>query len=255
MAEGQSGYSLADIGIMMLNNRNNGYGYGDGAWGCGGGAYWMFFIFFIFLFWGGNGAWGNQAGLQGALTRSDLNEGFNSAATHQKLDNVMLQNSRNTYELDKSITGGFYSINNNLMENKFAAQQCCCETNRNIDAVRYENARNTCDIIQAANANTQRILDTLCEDRIQDLRDKLAEKNQLLQTASIQISQEQQSANLINTLRPTPIPAYLTCSPYQSYNPQFGTGYSNGFTSGFNTAYGNGLGGIGLGLGTGFGVY
>ena len=31
-----------------------------------------------------------------------------------------------------------------------------------------------------------------------------------------QLSQQAQSANIINQLRPTPIPAYVTCSPYES---------------------------------------
>ena len=55
------------------------------------------------------------------------------------------------------------------------------ETNRNIDAVRYENAKNTCDIthnaqlntrdiLEAQNAGFQRILDFLTNDKIDSLR-------------------------------------------------------------------------------------
>lgn len=39
---------------------------------------------------------------------------------------------------------------------------------------------------------------------------------QIIQSRDNQLSQQAQSANLINTLRPTPIPAYMTCSPYMS---------------------------------------
>ena len=65
--------------------------------------------------------------------------------------------------------------------------------------------------------NTQRILDTLCQDKIDSLRDQL-------QTANLQLSQQAQSANLISQLRPTPSPAYLVQSPYVSY----GYGYNCG---------------------------
>lgn len=49
----------------------------------------------------------------------------------------------------------------------------------------------------------------MTQNEIQSLRDQL-------QTANFQLSQQAQNATLIATLRPTPIPAYQTCSPYQS---------------------------------------
>ena len=71
---------------------------------------------------------------------------------------------------------------------------------------------NTRDLIAAGNANTQRIVDLITQNEIQGLRDSL-------NTANLQLSQQAQSANLINQLRPCPIPAYLSCSPYQSFGP------------------------------------
>ena len=43
--------------------------------------------------------------------------------------------------------------------------ECCCTTNRNIDAVRYENALNTAAINANTTAGIQRVLDKLCEDK------------------------------------------------------------------------------------------
>lgn len=83
------------------------------------------------------------------------------------------------------------------------------ETNRNIDSLKYENAQNTAAIVQAGNANTQRILDQMTSNTIQELRDKL-------QTAQLEANNATQSAYLINTLRPFPNPCYVTCSPYTS---------------------------------------
>lgn len=53
---------------------------------------------------------------------------------------------------------------------------------------------------------------------MQELRDKLADRDRELMTANFQLSQQAQSANIINTLQPTPKPAYLTCLPYYAYN-------------------------------------
>ena len=87
-------------------------------------------------------------------------------------------------------------------------QQCCCETNRNIDTVRYENAKNTCDIINAGNANAQRIVDTI-NNYVMEQKDlKIAEQGQLLS--------EQRIISTINgSLQPPrPIPAYTVANPY-----------------------------------------
>lgn len=244
MAEG-NGYSIADIGALMNNNNRGGwFGNGDDLG--------LLFFILIFGMWGGgfgggfgwgNNGW-NNAGVQGALTRSDLFEGFNSNRVDTKLDALTLEVNNDAHDLETSMMTGFNGTQRELMQNRFEASQNTCSINRNIDAVRYENAKNTCDIITASNANTQKILDTMCEDRIQALRDKVAEQSQMLQSAAFQVSQEQQNATLINALRPTPIPAYLTASPYQSYAPY---GY------GSNYGYGYGLGGFGPGYGLGYG--
>lgn len=55
--------------------------------------------------------------------------------------------------------------------------------------------------------------------------DSLMQQRQMIDQ---QIQQVQQSANIINTLQPTPKPAYITCSPYYAYNNGCGcNGYNN----------------------------
>jgi hypothetical protein len=63
---------------------------------------------------------------------------------------------------------------------------------------------------------------------MQDLRDKLEDRDRELQTANFQLSQQAQSANLVNLLRPFPIPSYITCSPYTSPANVYGYGNCNG---------------------------
>ncbi len=214
------------------NDRRNYDGFGDGGW------VWIIFLFFL-MAWGGNG-WGANGFDRGCVTKSDLCEGFNFnniengvRGIQQGLcDGFYAQNTtmlQGFAGVDSALCNGFNNVNNNITQSRFDAQQCCCETNRNIDAVRYENAKNTCDIIQAGNANTQRIIDHLTQNEIQTLRDSL-------QTANFQLSQQAQSANLIDQLRPCPIPAYLSCSPYTTYDP-----YGRGF-DGFRNSCGCGCG-------------
>lgn len=133
---------------------------------------------------------------------TSLLNGFNG--TQQAINNVAVAGMQNT--------------------NALAAQlaDCCCTTNRNLDAVRYENARNTCDIVNAIKADGDATRALMTQNEIQSLRDEL-------QTANFQLSQQAQNATLISTLRPTPIPAYQTCSPYESayMYSRCGNGYNN----------------------------
>ena len=97
------------------------------------------------------------------------------------------------------------------------------QTQRSIDSVRYENAKNTCDIVNAIKADGDATRALMTQNGIQSLRDQL-------QTANFQLSQQAQNATLISTLRPTPIPAYQTCSPYESAQlfSHYGTACNNG---------------------------
>lgn len=97
-------------------------------------------------------------------------------------------------------------MNNKDLQAQLA--QCCCE-------LKTENAN-----------NTQKILDTINNNTIQDLRDKINERDRELQSAQFQISQVSQTNNIVSSLAPkTPIPAYITCSPYQAANCGYGYGY------------------------------
>lgn len=118
--------------------------------------------------------------------------------------------------VQRDLMSNGYQLGNQITENRFASQQCCCETNRNIDAVRAENYKNTCEIVNAINADGEKTRAVMVANTVQELRDKLADRDRELQTANFQLSQQAQNATLISTLRPFPQPAFITCSPYQS---------------------------------------
>jgi hypothetical protein len=83
--------------------------------------------------------------------------------------------------VNATINTGFANVNNALCTLGYQNQagfnalsrelaDCCCTTQRAIDSVKYENARNTCDIIRAGQDNTRAILDYLTNEKIEGLR-------------------------------------------------------------------------------------
>lgn len=218
-----SNYSLADIRAATMD-RDDGLFGGNGLW-----------LLVLFLLGGrgfGWGGWGNGfdgAAANGALTRAEMYDGFNTQNIENGIRNI--QNglcdgfyAQNTTMLQgfngiqRDMCTGFSAINAGIAENRFAAQQCCCETNRNIDAVRYEAQKNTCDITTAIHSEGEATRALINANTMQNLRDKLADRDRELMTANFQLSQQAQSAALVNELRPCAKPAYLTCSPYQATN-------------------------------------
>ena len=181
----------------------------------------MFWIILILLFAGRGFGWGNGEGVQdnfisGEFIKRDiLNTNQNVSATGWQTQRDILE-SRYTTEL------GF-------KDQLFAQQQCCCETNRNIDAVRAENFRNTCDITTAIHAEGEATRALINANMVQDLRDRLEAKDRDLLTANFQLSQQAQSASIVQQLRPCPVPAYLSCSPYFAYNFGSGCGCNGNF--------------------------
>ena len=175
---------------------------------------------FIYLVWlallGGGGLFGGNrnAELQGSITRSDLFEGFNNQDVNGQLRGITSGICDGFYAVNSGMKDGFYGIQGALAENRFAQQNCCCETNRNIDAVRYEGAQNTCAITNAIHAEGEATRALINANTMQDLRDKLEARDRDILARDFQLSQLAQTANLVSELRPCAKPAYITCSPY-----------------------------------------
>lgn len=196
----------------------------------GGSGSWIFFLFFL-LAWGNGGMFGfGNRGMVGeaVATNADLQRGFDTQSIIGKLDGInnglcdgfyaMNTGMLNGFHgVDNALCNGFYSVNNSIQQARFDSQQCCCETNRNIDALRYESAKNTCDIVNAIKEDGAATRALMTQNTIQELRDQL-------QAAQLQLGNVSQTQTLINELRPCARPAYITCSPYQAYNSPYGLG-------------------------------
>ena len=180
-----------------------------------------------------------DAAVQGALTRSDLFEGFNNQDVNSQLRGITNGVCDGFYTINSGmkdgfygnqavVKDGFYSTQSALAENRFAQQQCCCEIKGGIKDLSSEGYKNTCEITTAIHAEGEATRALINANTMQDLRDKLADRDRDLMNAQFQLSQQTQNATLIGTLRPFPQPAYITCSPYQSVGGTCGSSYNCG---------------------------
>lgn len=203
------------------NYNNN--GWNDWSWIIG-------LIAVAGLFGGGfgnGGLFGNRG--SNCATQADLSAGFSTSEIMSDLNDIILgqaqmQNFINQgfAGLNQTVTNGFAGVNNavctlgyqnqagfNALSTQLA--QCCCDTRAAIADVKYSNERNTCDIIRAGQDNTRAILDFLTNEKIEGLR---AENAGL----KAQISNDRQSAYIIDKLSPCPSPAYVVPNPNCCYD-------------------------------------
>lgn len=212
-------YVEGDVPVVTTGT-NNGFGFGGGWEGLIGLA------LVAGLFgngWGGFGFGGNRGGSYGGIGENYV-LATDFATIERKLDAVNNGICDSTFALNNTITNGFFGVQNSLTQgfsglntallqgNYSLANQlatCCCELKSLGLENRYLNERQTCDIIQATNANTQRIIDYLTTEKISALQ---AENSGL----KAQISNDRQSAYIISELAPKcPQPAYVVQPPQQ----------------------------------------
>ena len=159
-------YSLADIRAATG---------GDDMFG-NNSAWWILILFFLM----GNGGWGNRNLGERVATTDDVQRGFDTQSILGKLDGITNGICDGFYAVNSGMKDGFYGIQGALAENRFASQQCCCETNRNIDAVRYEGQRNTCEITTAIHAEGEATRALLKDQENQRIRDELAQARDII---------------------------------------------------------------------------
>ena len=156
-------YSLADIRAAT--------GADENGWG-GGGAWWIIILFlFMFGMGGGGWGWGNRG--SDALTRAEMQQGFDTQEITRKLDGLSYGMCDGFYAQNTTMLNGFAGVTPAVRDAQFAAQQCCCETNRNIDSVRYDAQKNTCDITTAIHAEGEATRALIQKNEMQNLRDRL----------------------------------------------------------------------------------
>lgn len=225
-----SGFNTEGIMPVMPYGNVNNDGFGFGA---GGG--WIVFLIIAMMFgWGRNGFGGFGNGAGGFVAGETLADQFalNDLKSGQRhIDNGIRGLERgicdSTYAMAQQGSQTREMLGFGLRDLQSEISDCCCNTNRNIDSVKYEMSKGFCDAITAGNLNTrdiiasqergtQRIIDMMIANQIQDLRDK----NQAL---TLSAALQQQTTNITNITNPRVIPSYPVCSPYEAlYNGSCG---------------------------------
>ena len=179
----ESGIGLSDL-IAVMNSRER-----DDF---GGGWMWFIFLFFIFAMFGGGNFFGAR----------------NSGDAPLTTDGYALGNIQDGIRgLQSGICDSTYAINGTLNALGAQMQNCCCTTQKEIIESRYAAERNACDLATAIHAEGEVTRALINQNVMQELRDNL-------QAAQLQLGNLAQTRELVNQLKPFPVPAYITCSPY-----------------------------------------
>ena len=257
----ENGLSVADIAAVTDRNNSNYGGFG------GGFAEMMIAMVMLFLFpmmfgggmwgggmWGGMGNGGLMAAANGALTRADLCSEFNFNGLENAVRGVTQGLCDGFYAMQGAINGlgmnvmqGFSQAELSRAQQQAALMQqlcnlgyqqkdCCCETQRSIDGVKFTIAQEDCatrnlmqsntrDLIENQNANARAVLDALTAQRLEAKDERIAAQAAQIQALQLSASQAQQnaaigamiSASEATILRRTgaecPAPAYVVQPP------------------------------------------
>lgn len=215
--------------VDLATNSYPMYGNGFGGGFFGGDGIWAL-VLLALLF--GNNGWGGFGGngfnniattdyISSEFTQRDVNGGF------QNTNNLISSGFANTAT---SICG----LKSDVLENRYAAQLSACNTQR--DILNQTNELNTnllttalqsqakmdeccCTLRAQGIENTQKILDVLNQNTIDDLRSQVNDLKNTITATGI-------GTSIVNQVRPYPVPSYLVSSPYQSlYNGFYGSNW------------------------------
>ncbi len=200
----------------------NGFGFGgDGIWAL---------LIFAMIFNNGFGGWGNNGYnnvattdyISSEFTQRDVNNGFQN--TNNLISNGFADLSTNLCNVRSDILTGNMGLQNSILSSSNAISRDILsqtnELNTNLLTSALQNQAKMdeccCNLRAQGIENTQKILDVLNQNTIDDLRSQVNDLKNTITANGI-------GANIINQVRPYPVPSYLVSSPYQSlYN-----GYSN----------------------------
>lgn len=238
--------------VAPMGNYGVGNGFGN-SFG-GGDGWWILLLFFLLAGNNGFGGFGNggfPGGFMMGTADSSVQRGFDQAAVVNGITGVQTAVTSGFGDVQTALCGGFATVNagvangfaqaeiaNNArqianMNQAFASQtaitggltnisaqlaNCCCENRAATQDVKYTIATEACTTRAANAANTQAILDKLCQLELDgfkrendQLRSQLQFANlqasQVAQTAELRTAAQTANANLMNELRSCPIPA------------------------------------------------
>lgn len=166
--------------VLAMTSRNN-----DTLFGGNGSGFIILILFFLSMGNGfgfgnnyANGAWNN-----GSLTRAELADSQAFQNLQYSTSNIKDTVTNGFAGIQQSLCGGFAGVNASISDLGYRMQNCCCELKTAI----HSEGEATRALIQA---NT-----------IQDLRDKVADKDRELLATGLVTAQTIQTNNLQNFMR------------------------------------------------------
>lgn len=236
--------------MVMPVGPMNGYG-NDGFFG-GNGAWWIIlFLFAMFGGWGNGNGFGGQNNtlpyLMNGNLQNDISRGFNDAAVAGQLSGIQNAITSGFAAAEASSAAKEMNSLNQMNAIAMALQNCCCENRANVADLKYTVATEACadraavnnalrDVISANAASTQKILDQMCQDKIDAKNEKIAELQNQLTMANLAASQTAQTAQLLadnsrqtavleDYLNPVARPAYIVQNPNCCQQTACGCGF------------------------------
>ena len=243
---------------MALTDENGGgmvmpvspmYGNGGGFGGFGGdGGWWLIILFILLGGWGGGfgGGFGGGDMYPWLNNSNQINNGFRDQMLGTQINGIQNSITSGFGDIQTALCGGFAGVTNTLnanqmadMERSFAVQSalqnCCCENRAATADLKYTVATEACadrnavasalrDVLTATQAQTQTILDKMCQQEIDNLKaQNIALQNQVnmqalaasqtAQTAALVADNTAQTQYLVNRISPYPIPAFTVANP------------------------------------------
>ena len=211
-------------GYPVYTQGNNGFG------GFGGDGWWIVLLILLFAAggWNNNNGNGFGGGMPYMINNdgNSVQRGFDQAAimggitgVQTGVQNLATQLCNCCGDMQMALANGFAGVEQSAnarqmadMQQMFgvqsALQNCCCENRANIADLKYTVATENCadraalsdgirDILANQTASVQRILDQLCQDKIDAKNDTIAQLRQELLYARGQASQDVQTARIL----------------------------------------------------------
>lgn len=159
-------YSLSDVAAVTRGN--DGFGWGaDGM-----GFFWIFALLLLPGLFGG-GLWGSRGANGEPVTEAGLCNAMNFNNLENAVGRLGDSQTAGFNGLQRDLCQGFSAINAGINQVRFDNQQCCCETQRLLDRNDYNAAMNTASINATTTAQTQKILDAICGNRMADMQNQI----------------------------------------------------------------------------------
>ena len=165
-----------------------------------GGGWWIILLFLFMGFGGGFGGFGNNNAA--AFAGADVQRGFDQSTImggingiQSTLNNSQMSDLNRSFDVQTSVMQGFNGVQQQLA-------QCCCD-NKTATLQTQAVVQNEGNLTRLAIQNqTQAILDKMCANEIQSLRESNDNLRTQLAMANLAASQTAQTQQIISALTP-----------------------------------------------------